>query len=222
MGADTGQADSVDTDSGPPTATTFGLTVMLGGEKENVAATRATSLSSTSLPSNSLRADERVKWYAIIDKKVNDRSQVQTRLFTYLMKQPRWRRQLKSIVKSTIKYPTINYRQRHTRLIDNSDDYGQLKSIRIVNCSRWKSKSDNDEVRRKSQSTINEESRHSRKGIDNQRPTRIDTVRQSQIDLLTYCRQPQYQQSRWPTIYQATIRNVRQLSAIKNYIPKKQ
>jgi len=52
-----------------------------------------------------------------------------------------------------MKYPTINYRQRHTRLIDNSDDSGQLKSTRNkVNYSRWKSKSDNDEVRRKSQS----------------------------------------------------------------------
>jgi len=79
VGADTGQAVSVDTDSGPPTATILGLTVMLGGEEE-VAATRATSLGSTSLPSNSLRARKRVKWYAIIDKKVNDRSQVQTRL----------------------------------------------------------------------------------------------------------------------------------------------
>ena len=139
------------------------------------------------------------------------------------MKQPRWRRQLKSIIKSTSKYPTINYRQRHTRLIDNSDDYGQLKSTRNkVNYSRWKSKSDNDEVRRKSQSTINEGSRHSTKGIDNQRSTRIGKVQQSQIDLLTYCRQPQYQQSRWPTIYEVTIQNVRQLSAIKNNIPQKQ
>ena len=102
---------------------------------------------------------------------------------------------------ATIQYPTINYRQRHTRLIDSSDDYGQLKSTRNkVNDPRWKSKSDNAEVRRKSQSTINEESRHSTKGIDNQRSTRIGKVRLSQIDLLTYCRQPQYRQSRWPTV----------------------
>ena len=143
------------------------------------------------------------------NKEINDRSRVQTQLFTYLMKQPRWRRQLKLIIKSTIKYPTIRYRQRHTRLIDNSDDYGQLKSTRNkVNYSQWKSKSDNDEVRRKSQSTINEGSRYSTKGIDDQRSTRNSKVRQSQIDLLTYCRQPRYQQSKWPTIYEATIRNV--------------
>jgi len=118
--------------------------------------------------------------------KINDRSRVQTQLFTYLMKQPRWRRQLKLIIKSTIKYPAIRYRQRHTRLIDNSDDYGQLKSTRNkVNNSQWKSKSDNDEVRRKSQSTINEGSRHSTKGIDDQRSTRNSKVRQSQIDLLS-------------------------------------
>ena len=36
--------------------------------------------------SNSLRARERVKWYAIIDnKEVNDSSRVQTQLFTYLI-----------------------------------------------------------------------------------------------------------------------------------------
>jgi len=69
---------------------------MLGGREEEVAATGATSLGSTSLPSNSLRARERVKWYAIIDKKVN-RSHVQVQLFTDLMKRPTWRRQLKSI-----------------------------------------------------------------------------------------------------------------------------
>ena len=77
-GADMRPADSVDTDSGPPTAATLGLTIILGGEE--VAAAGATSLGSTSVHSNSLRARKRVKWYAIIDKKVNDRSQVQTRL----------------------------------------------------------------------------------------------------------------------------------------------
>ena len=40
----------------------------------------------------------------------------------------------------------MNYRQRHTRLIDTSNDYGQLKSRNKVNYSQWKSKSDNDEV----------------------------------------------------------------------------
>jgi len=72
VGVDTGPADSVDTDSGPPAAATLGLTIMLGGEE--VAAAGATSLGSTSLPSNSLRARERVKWYAIID---NEKSQRQ-------------------------------------------------------------------------------------------------------------------------------------------------
>jgi len=33
-GADTGPADSVDIDSGPPTAATLGLTIILGGEEE--------------------------------------------------------------------------------------------------------------------------------------------------------------------------------------------
>ena len=42
MGVDTGPADSVDTDSGPPAAATLGLTIMLGGEE--VAAAGATSL----------------------------------------------------------------------------------------------------------------------------------------------------------------------------------
>ena len=65
MGADTGPADSVDTDLGPPTAATLGLTVLLGGVE--VAAAGATPLGSTSLPSNSLRAHKRVKWKAIID-----------------------------------------------------------------------------------------------------------------------------------------------------------
>jgi len=59
VGAVTGPADSVDTDSGPPTAAALGLTNV---EEEGVAATKATSLGSTSLPSNSLRARERVKW----------------------------------------------------------------------------------------------------------------------------------------------------------------
>jgi len=60
MGEDTGPADLVDIDSGPPTAATLGLTIMLG---EEVAAAGATSLGSTSLPSNSLRARERVHHY---------------------------------------------------------------------------------------------------------------------------------------------------------------
>jgi len=43
VGADTGPADSVDTDSGPSTASTFGLTEMLRG---NVAADGGVSLDS--------------------------------------------------------------------------------------------------------------------------------------------------------------------------------
>jgi len=69
---DTGPADSVDIDSGPPMAATLGLTIVLDGEEE-VAATGATSLGSTSLHSNSLRARERVKWYAIIDNEESQR-----------------------------------------------------------------------------------------------------------------------------------------------------
>ena len=72
-GADTGPADSVDIDSGPPTAATLGLTIILGGEEEEVTATGATSLGSTSLHSTSLRARERVKWYAVIDSKESQR-----------------------------------------------------------------------------------------------------------------------------------------------------
>jgi len=45
--------------------------VILDGEE--VAATGATSLGSTSLHSNSLRARERVMWYAIIDNEESQR-----------------------------------------------------------------------------------------------------------------------------------------------------
>jgi len=51
LGADTGPANSVDNDSGPPAAATLGLTIILDGEEEEVAATGATSLGSTSLHS---------------------------------------------------------------------------------------------------------------------------------------------------------------------------
>ena len=44
MGADTGPANSVDIDSGPPAAATLGLTIILDGKEEEVAATGATSL----------------------------------------------------------------------------------------------------------------------------------------------------------------------------------
>ena len=47
MEADTGPANSVDIDSGPPAAATFGLTIILDGEEEEVGA----SLGSTSLHS---------------------------------------------------------------------------------------------------------------------------------------------------------------------------
>ena len=65
VGADTGPADSVDTDSGPSAAITFGPTNMLGGRG---AADGAVSLGSTSLSANSLRARERVYGYAIADE----------------------------------------------------------------------------------------------------------------------------------------------------------
>ena len=147
-------------------------------------------------------------------KKVKDRSQIQTQLFTYLMNHPRWRRQLKLIIKLTVKYPTIRYRQRHT------SQSATKSTLDKVNYSRCKSKSDNNEVRRKSQSTINEESRHSTKETDNQRSTYIDKVRRSQIDLLIYCRQQQHQHSRWPTISNDKYNN-RRLSAVqKLYTPK--
>jgi len=51
MGTDTGSAGSVAFDSGPPTAATLGPTDV---EEEEVAATGATSLGSTSLHSISL------------------------------------------------------------------------------------------------------------------------------------------------------------------------
>jgi len=82
VGVDSGPADSVDTDSGPPTAATLGLTIILGGEE--VAAAGATSLGSTSLPSNSLRARERVKWYAIIDKEGNQQQKSSSNTTIYL------------------------------------------------------------------------------------------------------------------------------------------
>ena len=66
MGADMGPADSVDTDSGPSAASTFGPTSMLRGR--DVAAEGAVSLGSTSLSANSLRARERVYGYAIADE----------------------------------------------------------------------------------------------------------------------------------------------------------
>jgi len=66
VGADTGPADSVDTDSDPSTASTFGPTNTLGGSGD-VAADGAVSLGSTSLSGTSLRARERVYGYAIAD-----------------------------------------------------------------------------------------------------------------------------------------------------------
>jgi len=81
------------------------------------------------------------------------------------MNQPRWRRPLMLIIKSTIKYPTIRYRQRQT-------SQSATKSILDkVNYSRWKSKSDNDEVRLKSQSAINEGNRQSTINSHRQSPT---------------------------------------------------
>jgi len=59
VGADTGPADSVDTDSGPSTVSTIGPSNIPGGGG-GVAAGGAVSLGSMSLPSNSLRARERV------------------------------------------------------------------------------------------------------------------------------------------------------------------
>ena len=64
MGADTGPADSVDTDSGPYMVSTFGLTDMLRGD---VAADEAVSLGSISLSATSPRARERVYGYAVHD-----------------------------------------------------------------------------------------------------------------------------------------------------------
>jgi len=101
-----------------------------------------------------------------------------------------------------------------------------------VNYPQWKHKSDNDEVRRNDSqpSTINEGSRHSTKGIDNQQSTFIDKVRRSQVNTTIYLlivdinipvAKQQRQHLRWPTKYQ-TICGNRQLSAIKNYIPPKQ
>ena len=57
-----------------------------------------------------------------------------------------------------------------------------------VNYPQWKHKSDNDEVRRNDSqpSTINEGSRHSTKGIDNQQSTFIDKVRRSQVNTTIY------------------------------------
>ena len=63
-------------------AATLGLTIIPGGEE--VAATEATSLGSTSLPSNSLRARERVQWYAIIDNKENQRQKSISNITIYL------------------------------------------------------------------------------------------------------------------------------------------
>jgi len=80
-GADTGPADSVDTDSGPPTAATL-------VDEEEVAAPGATSLGSTSLPSNSLRARERVKWYSIIDNEESQGQKSNSNTTIYLFNEP--------------------------------------------------------------------------------------------------------------------------------------
>jgi len=64
VGADTGPADSADTDSGPSTASTFGLTDMLRGDG---AADGAISLGSMSLSATSPRARDGVCGYAISD-----------------------------------------------------------------------------------------------------------------------------------------------------------
>ena len=66
MGADTGPADSVDTDSGPSTVSTFGLTDMLSG-KGDVADDGAVSHGSMSLSTTLPRARDRVYGYAISD-----------------------------------------------------------------------------------------------------------------------------------------------------------
>ena len=57
-----------------------------------------------------------------------------------------------------------------------------------------------DNVWWKNQSTIDEGSRHPTEESVNQRSIRIGKVRQSQVDLLTYCRQPRYQHLIWPTV----------------------
>jgi len=56
---------------------------MLDGEEE-VVAPGATLLGSTSLPSNSLRARERVKWYAIIDSEESQRQKSNSNTTIYL------------------------------------------------------------------------------------------------------------------------------------------
>ena len=66
MGADTGPADSADTDSVPSTASTCGPTNILRGG--DVAADGAVSLGSMSLSGNSLHARERVYGYAIANR----------------------------------------------------------------------------------------------------------------------------------------------------------
>ena len=66
MWADTGPAASVDTDSDPSTASTFGPANILS--RGEVAADKAVSLGSTTLSGNSLRARERVYGYAIADR----------------------------------------------------------------------------------------------------------------------------------------------------------
>ena len=62
---------------------------------------------------------------------VNTNNQVQVQIFTYLLHQTRWRRNLKSIIfKLTTKFPTTNSLSAKTRKsIGNSNNYGQLKSI---------------------------------------------------------------------------------------------
>jgi len=57
-----------------------------------------------------------------------------------------------------------------------------------------------DNVWWKNQSTIDEGSRHPTEESVNQRSIRIGKVRQSQVDLLTYCRQPRFQHLIWPTV----------------------
>jgi len=62
---------------------------------------------------------------------VNTNDQIQVQIFTYLLHQTRWRRNLKSIIfKSATKFPTTNSLSAKTRKsIGNSNNNGQLKSI---------------------------------------------------------------------------------------------
>ena len=128
MGADTGPADSADTDSDPSTASTLGPANILRGD---VAADGAVSLGSMSLSATSPRARDRVYGYAISDNQECKSAPTSKFKFKYLLiyyaNKMAAETKVKLIFKSETKFPAMHSLSAKTH--DSSNYCGQLKSI---------------------------------------------------------------------------------------------